>query len=83
MRKILSLTAGLIVWGCAVDPSVYREANLDCQAVGISESDPQFATCSKAYAEQHLEDQLEKSYRGAQKRVLTETERRIPHQDVY
>jgi hypothetical protein len=31
----------------------------------ISESDPQFATCTYAYARTHLEKRLENSYRDA------------------
>jgi hypothetical protein len=83
MRKIIAASAGLAPLGCAVDPGVYRQANLDCQAVGISEKDPQFSTCSEAYSRQHLEDRLETSYRGAMKRIPTDVERRTPHQDVY
>jgi hypothetical protein len=83
MRKLILAAAGLTLCGCAVDPSVYAEANFDCQAVGITERDPQFAICSEAYSRQHLEDQIEKSYRNALRRTPTDVERRLPHQDVY
>lgn len=82
MRKIVLAMTGLALCACAVDPSVYARANLDCQAVGISQRDPQFATCSEAYSRQHLEDQIAKSYHGAQRRVPTDVERRMPHQDL-
>jgi hypothetical protein len=39
---IVALT-GLALCGCATDPSVYRHASINCQAVGTSETDPQFA----------------------------------------
>jgi uncharacterized protein YecT (DUF1311 family) len=83
LRKHILASAFLALCGCAVDPSVYRQANLDCQAVGITESDPQFATCSAAYSRQHLDTRLERSYRDALRRVPSEVEYRIPHQDVY
>ena len=83
MRKVIVASAGLALLGCAVDESVYRQANLDCQAVGISEKDPQFSTCSKAYSRQHLENRLEMSYRGALKRIPDEADRRLPHQETY
>ena len=66
MRK--SMIAGfalLALSGCATAESVQRQAIANCQAVGISESDPQFATCTYAYARTHLEKRLENSYRDA------------------
>ena len=84
MRGIfIAALAGLALCGCATDPSVYHQASLNCQAVGIGEKDPQFATCSQAYARQHLEDRLTQSYHDALKSVSTDAERRIPHQDGY
>jgi len=66
MRNIFILTlTGLALCGCATDPSVYRQASLNCQAVGISESDPQFVNCTYAYTRAHLENRLETSYRDA------------------
>ena len=82
MRTIVILaSAGLALCGCATDPSVQRQASANCQAVGISEKDPQFATCTKAYSRQHLEDRLSDTYREAIRAVPDD--RRIPHQDVY
>ncbi|HEY4264696.1 MAG TPA: hypothetical protein VGM72_05215 [Micropepsaceae bacterium] len=84
MRVSIAGIIGILgLCGCATDESVYRQANLECQAVGISEKDPQFATCSAAYSRQHLENQLDRSYRDALKRVPNELDYRIPHQDVY
>ena len=62
MRNIIVMaSAGLALCGCATDPSVGQMAALNCQSVGISEKDPQFATRSKAFSQQYLEDQLEKA----------------------
>ena len=63
MRNIfIVVTAGLALCGCATDPTVYRQASLNCQAVGISETDPQFATCTTVYSRRHLEHRLTDSY---------------------
>ncbi len=44
MRNIfIVVTAGLALCGCATPQSVQRQAIANCQAVGISESDPEFA----------------------------------------
>jgi len=61
---IVGLTS-LALCGCATPQSVQRQAIANCQAVGISESDPQFATCTYAYARAHLENRLETSYHDA------------------
>ena len=84
MRGIFIVAlAGLALCGCATDPSVYRQASLNCQAVGIGEKDPQFATCSEVYARQHLEGRLTDSYQDTLTTVPFEAERRLPHQDGY
>jgi len=62
---------------------VHRQASLNCQAVGISENDPQFATCAQVYARQHLENRLTDSYHDALTTVPFDAERRIIHQDGY
>jgi hypothetical protein len=81
--RIVMMMAGLGLCACATDESVYRQANLDCQAIGITEKDPQFAACASVYARQRLENRLDRSYRDAQKRVPNELDYRTPHQDVY
>ena len=66
MAKSMILGFALVaLGGCATAESVQRQAIANCQAVGISESDPQFATCTYAYARAHLENRLETSYRDA------------------
>ena len=82
MRNIFIVAfSGLALCGCATDPSVYRQASLNCQAVGISESDPQFATCTHAYTRAHLEDRLENSYHDALNAAPEDS--RIRHGWVY
>jgi len=84
MRSIfIAALACLALCGCATDPSVYRQASLNCQAVGIGEKDPQFTACSQAYARQHLEDRLTDSYHDALATVPFDAERHLPHQDGY
>jgi len=66
MAKFMILGFALLALvGCATAESVQRQAIANCQAVGISESDPQFATCTYAYARTHLERRLENAYRDA------------------
>jgi len=66
MRKFVIVGLALLALGaCATPESVQRQAAANCQAVGISESDPQFATCAHAYTRAHLEDRLENSYHDA------------------
>jgi hypothetical protein len=77
MRTILIVTLGVLaLCGCAT-PSQREAAIRQCQAVGISQSDPQFELCTRAYALQANQDSLEVSYR----RALNPTyeDRRIGH----
>jgi len=79
MRNVvIAASMGLSLCGCATHESVYREALNNCQAVGISEQDPQFGTCTQAYARQHLEDRLTETYHDALN--PTPEDRRIAHQ---
>jgi len=64
---------------CACASTSQREAAIrQCQSVGISQSDPQFDLCTRAYTLQANQDSLEVSYR----RALNPTyeDRRIGHQ---
>jgi uncharacterized lipoprotein NlpE involved in copper resistance len=64
-KSMIACLALLALSGCATAESVRRQAIANCQAVGISESDPQFANCTYAYTRAHLENRLENSYRDA------------------
>ena len=82
MRNFLivaSIALGLSA--CATHESVGRQAAASCQAVGITEKDPQFATCSEAYSRQYLEGRLNESFHNALN--PTPDDRRIRHNWVY
>lgn len=76
MRNILIVAlaaAGLCA--CASD-SQREAAALQCQAVGITQSDPQFDLCTRSYTLQANQDSLEVSYH----RALNPTyEKRLAH----
>jgi copper homeostasis protein CutC len=76
MRSILVIAlaaAGL----CACATEGQREAaSLQCQAVGITQKDPQFDLCMRSYTLQSNQDSLEVSYH----RALNPTyDRRMAH----
>ena len=84
MRNFIILaSAGLALCGCATDNRAESIAIANCNAVGITEKDPQFATCSQSYRLQYLQGRLEMSYRDARRTPPLEAEYRIPHQDTY
>jgi hypothetical protein len=82
MRSFLVLfLASLALCGCAGGGVVDRQAALvSCQAVGISERDPQFATCMQAQIQGRREAQIERAYKGAKN--IIPNEHMIPHADV-
>lgn len=66
MRKLIIVaSAALALCGCATPDSVRRQALNNCESVGITEEDPQFATCMHAYRLQSQQDRLEQSYHDA------------------
>jgi len=82
MRKFIAfaLTA-LALGGCANTYGVDQQVALaNCQAVGISEKDPQFATCMQAQIRGRREMQLEQAYENAKNFVPNEMMTR--HADV-
>ena len=82
MRKFLMAGFALLaLCGCATPESVQRQAAANCQAVGISEKDPQFANCTYAYRRTYLEDRLDSSYHDALN--AAPDDRRIRHNWVY
>ena len=62
---IIVASATLALCGCATPEGVQRQSLSNCQAVGITEKDPQFATCMKAFRLQNQQDRLEQSYHDA------------------
>ncbi len=81
VKTMIAGFALLALCGCATPESVQRQAAANCQAVGISPSDPQFATCAHAYTRAHLEDRLENSYHDALNAAPEDS--RIRHGWVY
>jgi len=75
MRNILivALTAGL---GACATEGQREAAVLQCEAVGVTQSDPYFDTCTRSYALQANQDNLDVSYH----RALNPTyDRRMAH----
>jgi hypothetical protein len=73
--------AAIGVCGCAADQALLRQAAINqCQAVGINENDPQFATCLQALTLTQREDQLRWAYYSMLN--LTPSDRMTRHQDI-
>jgi hypothetical protein len=64
MRHILVVALALGVCACASEGQ-RQAAMLQCQAVGVSQSDPYFDTCTRAYTLQANQDNLDISYHRA------------------
>ncbi len=80
-RIIIVIVAAIGVCGCAADRELLRqEAINQCQAVGITEKDPQFATCMQAMILTQREDQLTWAYHSMLN--LTPSDRNTRHQDI-
>jgi hypothetical protein len=62
---IIAASAALVLWGCATPEGVQRQALNNCQAVGITEKDPQFATCVRSFKLQSIQKRLERDYHEA------------------
>jgi hypothetical protein len=70
-----------VLCSCAGSNAMDQQVALaNCQAVGISERDPQFATCMEAQIQGRREGQIERAYKGAKN--IIPYERMIPHADV-
>jgi hypothetical protein len=70
--------AALALGACAGHESLQRQAALNCQAVGISEKDPQFGTCTQAYSRARIEERLEQSYIDALNAYPSDAQRYRP-----
>jgi hypothetical protein len=65
MRNMLAIAlAGTALCACA-SAGQKEAAILQCQAVGITQTDPQFNLCTRSYALQANQDALEVSYHRA------------------
>jgi len=77
MRKIVFLAGAVIgLYGCASETQ-RQAAKVQCQEVGISQKDPQFDICTRAYTVQGRQDALETTYHRALNAV---PDRKMPHQ---
>ena len=77
MRNALLLAIAITgLCGCA-NESERLAAAVECQSVGITQRDPQYDTCMRAYTLQARQDTLETTYHRAANPV---PDRKIPHQ---
>jgi len=78
-RFVIVSLAALALSGCA-GQQYTEEASAQCQAVGITEKDPQYATCAKAMTLIKREDALRTAY----KKMLPAVpyDRMTPHADI-
>jgi hypothetical protein len=82
MRNFVVLgSVALALCACQTPESLQRQAAANCQAVGITEKDSQFKTCTAAFSRQYLEGQLGTNYRNALNPAPDD--RRIAHVWVY
>jgi len=81
-KSAVLLLAGAALYGCAADPAWRQGAVNRCQAVGITEKDPQFATCTKALVQTEREDRIVKAYHDTSK-VLYDPNKRHDELSIY
>ena len=78
---IIVASVGLALCGCATDNTrVERLAVANCNSVGITEKDPQFATCSQSYRLQYIQGRLEHDYHDALNAIR---DPKLAHNDPY
>jgi len=79
-KIIIAASAFLALCGCAASENTRQVALSNCQAVGISEKDPQFETCMKSFSYQHIEAELNENYHETIRAV---PDRKLGHNDLY
>jgi uncharacterized protein YecT (DUF1311 family) len=79
-RIIIVASAMMALCGCATSEQTLKLASANCQAVGISEKDPQYATCMKSFSYQHIEAELNENYHESIRAVR---EPKLGHNDLY
>ncbi len=81
MSKIVILaSAALALCACATSEQTRQVASANCQAVGITQRDPQFETCMKSFSYQHIEADLSQNYHNSIRAVQ---DRKLGHNDLY
>jgi len=80
MRTFLVLMVAAIgMCACAGDEQAQRQAAVTrCEAVGITQKDPQFETCTYAYGLQAKQDALETAFEKQSNPFPDPRERRVP-----
>ena len=79
-RIIIVASALLALCGCAASEGTRQVALANCQAVGITENDPQFDTCMKSFSYQHIEAELNENYHETIRAVR---DPKLGHYDLY
>jgi uncharacterized protein YecT (DUF1311 family) len=79
-KIIFAASAVLVLCGCAASEGTRQVAMANCQAVGITQKDPQFETCMKSFAYQHIEAELNENYHETIRAVR---EPKLGHNDLY
>jgi uncharacterized protein YecT (DUF1311 family) len=79
-RIIIVGSALLALCGCATSENTRHVAFANCQAVGISQKDPQFDTCMKSFSYQHIEAELNENYH---ENIRAVPDRKLGHNDLY
>jgi uncharacterized protein YecT (DUF1311 family) len=79
-RIIIVAAAFLALCGCATSANTQHVALANCQAVGITEQDAQFATCMKSFSYQHIEAELNENYHNT---IGAVREMKLGHNDLY
>jgi len=79
-RIIIVASALMALCGCATSEQTRMVASANCQAVGITQKDPQFETCMKSFSYQHIEAELNENYHESIRAVR---EPKLGHNDLY
>ena len=79
-RTIIVASALLALCGCAASEGTRQVALANCQAVGITEKDPQFDTCMKSFSYQRIEAELNENYHETIRAVR---DPKLGHYDLY
>ena len=79
-RIIIVASAFLALCGCATSANTQHVALANCQAVGITQKDPQFDTCMKSFSYQHIEAALSENYHNSIRAV---PDKKMGHNDLY
>jgi len=80
MKRIVIFAVAAIALSACANPEMAQYASNQCQAVGVTEKDPNYAACTKAMLMLKREDQLRWAYQKM--KPMVPYDRMIPHADV-